>query len=117
MIIKKELMAKAEKLNILAAKNQLFPDNLTQPEQVYYLTLRRIYADYRAGTIGKSQGAEEKKKAIAAFVEAAYIYDKAKQHGAIHDVFVHEFHKDDIACKRCRLYDTVCGLINSEEKQ
>ena len=46
------------------------PVNLTQPEQLFFLSLRTIYENYRQGRIDLNQSKREKQEVIQAYEQA-----------------------------------------------
>lgn len=121
MITKNEINKKADELNIKAAKGLLMPEELTQPEQLYFLSLRYLYKEYRAGRIEKTQAQKERQQLTEAFIDNMYNYSMYKHQVEVHKVYAKEFQniKND-GCDVCqKLYKTLCGLeldeaINNE---
>jgi hypothetical protein len=121
MITKNDINQKADELNIKAAKGLPMPDDLKQPEQLYYLSLRYLYKEYRAGRIEKTQAQKERQQLTEAFIDNMYNYSMYKHQVEVHKVYAKEFQniKND-GCKVCqKLYKTLCGLgldeaINNE---
>ena len=57
-----------------ARNNAELPEKLTQPEQLLFLSLRAIYRDYKTKAIDRETGAKEKRKALAAYDQAAAMH-------------------------------------------
>lgn len=102
----------------LAAAQGLMPDSLDQPGQALFTTMRRVYADYADGIIGRDTGAAEKRKAIAAYSKAKSIYDfmdkwaadSARIHRATESAKA-EARKNPCAETALRLADAIDGLM------
>lgn len=54
-----------------AMHNDSLPADLTQPEQLLFLSFRCLYASYRAGTITREQAQSEKHELLQAYDTAA----------------------------------------------
>lgn len=52
-----------QELKARANKQEPMPDGLNAAEQMYYVTVRHLYADFRSGRISKEQAAREEQKA------------------------------------------------------
>lgn len=117
MLTKNEMMKRAEDLNVHAAKGEPMPDELRQPEQLYYLSLRQIYRDYRNGILDMEQAKAEKFKAVDAYMDNMFNYQLYEHQAKLERVFHKEFHKEGNACDKagdCRLYSILCGLEAKE---
>lgn len=119
MIVKSELLQKADILNNYAAKLMPLPDKLTPPEQNFYLSLRIVYREYRANQISIEQAKSEKHKLINALLTSAYKYD-LYEWGAKHETafqhLSHEIYTN--GCPVCKkLKRTLQGLENIEEEK
>lgn len=53
MLVKTEVIKKADELNRMAAKLLPLPEGLTQVEQLLYKSLCIVYREFRAGQIDK----------------------------------------------------------------
>lgn len=112
MLVKSDISKRADELNILAAKGQPLPDNLTSPEQLYFLSLRALYIDYRNKLITVEQAKKERQQLSEAFIENMYNYSLYKHQKDVHLIYARNF--QDIknnGCEVCnRLYKILCGL-------
>lgn len=114
MIVKSELLNKAEYLNKLAAKGLPLPDNLSQPEQLYYLSLRQVYYDYNHKVIDLTSAKSEKRKLVNAYVSMAYDYDLYEWHVKHERTFQrYAMEIKDSGCNVCQRLERV--LIGLEE--
>lgn len=113
-----KLKLKADELNKMAAHGEPMPDGLTQPEQMYFQTMRLLYRQYNNGVIDRDQAVKEKRQALDALDDAYFEYRRYKHHAEIERVFQREFYKDGNGCKpgECRMYDIICGLVKGEEE-
>ena len=112
MLVKSDISKRADELNILAAKGQPLPENLTSPEQLYFLSLRALYTDYRNKSITVEQAKKERKQLSKAFIENMYNFQMYKHQTEVHLIYARNF--QDIkknGCEVCnRLYKVLCGL-------
>lgn len=118
MLVKSEITKRADELNILASKGQPMPDGLTSPEQLYYLSLRCLYTDYRKQVINVEQAKAERVKLTDSFIDNMYNYALYKHQVEVHLVYAKNF--QDIknnGCEVCnKLYKILCGLGLEEQK-
>ena len=112
MLAKHEVIAKADKLNCMAAKLLPLPDGLTQPEQLLYKSLCLLYREYRNNQITAEQAKKEKQKLYSAYLDSAYDLDLWHTYGEICKIYQkkqYEIHKS--GCKVCQsLNNLLCGL-------
>lgn len=117
MLIKSEVIKRADELNVLAANGKPLPDGLTSPEQLYFLSLRSLYTDYRRNIITVEQAKAERTKLSEAFIDNMYNYELYRRQSDIHAVYAR--HSQEIlnnGCEVCdRIYKILCGL-GLEEK-
>lgn len=111
-----DMMTKAAtaRLDEPAFRGEPMPDGLTQPEQLYYLTMRLMYRQYKLGYIGREQAAQEKQQAREQLDTAYFNYRLHLHHTQLHRAFETEFHKDSTPCSKCaecRLYMVITGLM------
>lgn len=119
MLVKNDISKRAEELNVLAAQGKPLPDNLTSPEQLYFLALRCLYTDYRRQMLTIEQAKIERKKLSEAFIENMYNYDLYEHQSAVHAVYAKHFQEiRNNGCDVCnKLYKILCGLGLQEEDQ
>ena len=117
MLTKNEMVKRADELNVIAAKGDPLPDGLTSPEQLYFLSLRQIYRDYRSGSLELEQAKAEKLKAVDAYMDNMFMYNLYEHHAKLEEIFHKEFQREGI-CKKggdCNLYRIICGLEKKED--
>lgn len=120
MLTKNEMSKRADELNVIAAKGDPLPDGLTSPEQLYFLSLRQIYRDYRSGALELEQAKTEKLKAVDAYMDNMFNYQLYEHQAKLENVFSKEFYKEGTVCQKsgdCRLYRILCGLQPKEESE
>ena len=120
MLTKNEMVKRADDLNAIAAKGDPLPDRLTAPEQLYFLSLRQIYRDYRLGALELEQAKAEKLKAVDAYMDNMHKYQLYEHQAELEKVFRAEFYKGGTKCHKsgdCRLYRILCGLQAKEESE
>ena len=112
MLVKSEIIAKAEDLNGMAAKLMPMPEDLTQPEQLLYKSLCLLYREYRSGQITREQALKDKKQMYSAYIDSAYMFDLYETYGKISEVFQHHSYEiKESGCDVCRRLDRlICGL-------
>ena len=117
MLTKNEMVKRADELNVIAAKGDPLPDGLTAPEQLYFLSLRQIYRDYRTGALDLETAKAEKIKAVDAYLDNMFMHNLYEHNVKIENIFRTEFHKDKTCqkCGDCNLYRLICGLDKKEE--
>lgn len=117
MLVKYEVIAKADKLNVMAAKLLPMPDDLTQPEQLLYKSLCLLYHEYRSGQITSEQAKEEKNMLYRSYINSAYDLDLWHTYGEICKIYQKkQFEIHHSGCKVCQsLDDLLCGLNFKEE--
>lgn len=118
MISKKSAVERRKKLDKSALNGEPIPEGLTMPEQLYYLTVRRLYADWKEHRLTDEQARTDKRTAEAAYLEAVFLYAKWLHYVAIRDAFCHEFHRDGTACRKpaeCRLYRVIAGVAGGDQ--
>lgn len=101
MLVKADVIKKADELNRMAAKLLPLPKGLTQAEQLLYKSLCIVYREFRAGQIDKKQALDEKQELYRAYINGEYakVFQKCQ----------YEIHHDD--CEVCkRLNDILCGM-------
>lgn len=112
MLTKNEVYKRADELNVMAAKNMPMPDGLNSAEQLYFLSLRTLYMDYRRNAIEVEQAKAERLKLTEAFVENAYNYELYRHQADIQAIFAKNY--QDIknnGCEVCQRLDKIlCGL-------
>lgn len=112
MLVKSDVMAKADKLNKMAAKLLPLPDGLTQPEQLLYKSLCLLYREYRGGDITNEDARAEKQELIKSYIKSAYDLDLWQTYGVICKAYRkmdHEIYTN--GCKVCKkLSRLLCGL-------
>jgi len=112
MLVKTEVIKKADELNRMAAKLLPLPEGLTQVEQLLYNSLCVVYREFRAGQINKKQALDEKQELYRAYINGAYALDLWQTYGEYAKVFQkcqYEIHHD--GCEVCkRLNDILCGM-------
>lgn len=64
-----------EELDKLAYRGNEMPAGLRQPEQMYYLSMRSLYAEYRKKTVDAEQSQREKAEIKRAY-ETAFYHDE-----------------------------------------
>lgn len=109
-----KLKARADDLDCRALRGEPLPEGLTQPEQLYYLTMRLMYRQYKLGYIGRDQAVQEKKQAREQLDAAYSDYLLHLHHAKLHRAFEMEFHKDSTPCSKCAecgLYAVITGLM------
>ena len=113
MLCKNEVINKADKLNVMAAKLMPLPEGMTLPEQWLYKSLCMVYREYRANRITLEQARSEKKKLYKAYLDAAYKLDLWGTYAEIVRAYHH--HQDEIhesGCEVCRKLNRIlCGLF------
>lgn len=116
MLVKSEIIAKAEDLNGMAAKLMPMPEDLTQPEQLLYKSLCFLYREYRSGQITREQALKDKKQMYSAYIDSTYMFDLYKTYGKIAETFQHRSHEiKENGCEVCRRLDRlICGLIEND---
>lgn len=119
MLVKSQVIKKADELNIMAAKLMPLPQGLTQAEQQLYKSLCLIYREFRAGQITKEQAIFEKQEFYKSYIDSAYALDLWKTYGEYATIFEHhssEIHQN--GCDVCKkLNDILCGIFNGGTKQ
>lgn len=68
MLVKTEVIKKADELNRMAAKLLPLPKGLTQAEQLLYKSLCIVYREFRAGQIDKKRALDEKQELYKAYI-------------------------------------------------
>lgn len=112
MLVKSEVIAKADKLNSMAAKLLPMPDGLTQPEQLLFKSLCLLYREYRSGLLTSEQAKAEKQKLYKAYISAAYDLDLWHTYGEICKAYQHEQYEiHHNGCEVCQKLDRLlCGI-------
>jgi hypothetical protein len=90
-------------LEYLAAKGEEMPDGLAIPEQLFFLTLRELYNNFRSGATNREQAKREKQRIYVAYEHLKNDYKATEQHLKIRERLsrnIHELYK--CGCDRCR---------------
>lgn len=114
MLSKNDLIKRRKQLDLPALRGEPMPDGLSMPEQMYFLSIRRLYKDWKAEIITEQEARAEKRKIEDGYLDTVYTYQMWKHYTEIHDIFVKEFHRNGTNCEKCadcRLYMAICGLI------
>lgn len=114
MLSKSIIIKKINNLDKPALRGEPLPDDLSLPEQMYYLSVRRLYKDWKAEIITEEEARAEKKKITDGYVDTMYQYQMWKHYAEIHDIFDKEFYRQGTLCEKCgecRLYKILVGLI------
>ncbi len=112
MLVKADVIKKADELNRMAAKLLPLPKGLTQAEQLLYKSLCIVYREFRAGQIDKKQALDEKQELYRAYINGAYALDLWQTYGEYAKVFQkHQYEIHHEGCEVCkRLNDILCGM-------
>lgn len=90
-------------LEYLAAKGEEMPDGLAIPEQLFFLTLRELYNNFRSGATNREQAKREKQRIYVAYEHLKNDYKATEQHLKIRERLsrnIHELYK--CGCDSCR---------------
>ena len=112
MLVKSEVISKADELNGMAAKLLPMPDGLTQPEQLLYKSLCLLYREYRSRQITEQQAKQEKKELYRTYIDNAYQVDLWQWNMKISHAFQLQYQEIKVnGCEVCRkLANILCGL-------
>ena len=93
----------AEELERLAANDGEIPDGLSLPEQLFFLTMRELYSNFRNGVVNRERAKREKQRIMVAYGQLSNSYKVVEQHQAINtrlQKHIGELYKCD--CPNCR---------------
>lgn len=112
MLSKNEVIAKADKLNVMASKSMPMPDGLNLAEQLLYQSLCCLYLQYKLGKITRDDATKTKKQIYSTYIDAAYNLSMYNTYSKILQVFQKKQDKiHNSGCKICKeLNDLLCGM-------
>jgi DUF438 domain-containing protein len=87
----------------IAAEGGEIPGGLELPEQLFLLTMRELYSNFRNGTVNRERAKREKQRIMVAYGQLSNSYKVVEQHQAINkrlQKHVCELYKCD--CPNCR---------------
>lgn len=116
MLSKNEVIAKADKLNVMASKSMPMPDGLNLAEQLLYQSLCCLYLQYKLGNITREDATKTKKQIYSTYIDAAYNLSMYNTYSKILQVFQKKQDKIHTSgCPVCReLNDLLCGMGSFE---
>lgn len=112
MLVKNELIARADEINKAAAKSEPLENSKDLAESLFYLSLRRLYFLYKHEQITKAEAVKQKQKLLDQFIDASYNLEMYRVQAQRHKAFAR--YSQDIknnGCDVCRKLDKViCGF-------
>lgn len=112
MVVKNDLINKAEEINLLAFKGEPLEDGCDLAEQLLYLSLRKLYFLYSHEQITKAEAKKQKQSLVSSFVDTSYNIELYRVQAERHHVFSKHFQEiKNNGCEVCKkLNNILCGL-------
>ncbi len=112
MVVKNDLMNRADEINMLAFKKIPLEGECNLAEQLLYLSLLKLYFLYSHEQITKSEAKKRKQSLVNSFVDTSYNIELYKVQAQRHHVFSKHFQEiKNNGCEVCKKLDKIlCGL-------
>lgn len=103
-------------LEKLAASGAEMPEGLNTGEQLLFLTLRELYANFRSGAINREQGHREKQRVLDSYRQIKFEQSLFDEHLRLRrrlELEVGSLHK--CGCEECRKIAKILDCIDRRE--
>lgn len=120
MVSKSKAIEKRKNLDKAALNGEPIPDGLNLAEQMYYVSARRLYTDWKDKKITEDEARADKRRLEDGYLDAVYAYGGWRHYVEIRDIFCMEFHKEGTGCDKCgecRLFRVLSELKWEEENE